>query len=389
MLLVAAACSQAGHEEAGTVSIIPQPRYVQMDEGTFRIDKDTKIFLDEPVEEYMRIAGFLNERLLAAAGFSLEITDEMTADGNVIFFMNAGLPSEAYGIHVEPNRIVIDYGDGAGAFYALQTIFQLLPEEIFADSRQRGVRWEIPCLAMEDAPRFEYRGMHLDVCLHYFDLDFLKKYIDIMAAYTHTCSKELTGMPGSNASSTIAYLPSVEGPNNIKLHNSQYVEPDRVIAQITAHDNCNNHFSLIYEGWRGTYNYTYMLQNDMNGDGQAYDPIFIPTDAQVANNEFRFKTTDDRDRFMAYRVEPKWYVAAEALPCMRFYFLQEILGQVNPAVMDEIAKTFESDPPLWLVIYYNRAYDPPYDPRVEAIFETRYAFVDAAGDYQLLRLIEP
>ena len=183
MLLVAAACSQAGHEEADTVSIIPQPRYVQMDEGTFRIDKDTKIFLDEPVEEYMRIVGFLNERLLAAAGFSLEITDEMTADGNVIFFMNAGLPSEAYGIHVEPNRIVIDYGDGAGAFYALQTIFQLLPEEIFADSRQRGVKWEIPCLAMEDAPRFKYRGMHLDVCLHYFDVDFLKKYIDIMALH--------------------------------------------------------------------------------------------------------------------------------------------------------------------------------------------------------------
>ena len=183
MLLVAAACSQAGHEEADTVSIIPQPRYVQMNEGTFRIDKDTKIFLDEPVEEYMRIAGFLNERLLAAAGFSLEITDEMTADGNVIFFMNAGLPSEAYGIHVEPDRIVIDYGDGAGAFYALQTIFQLLPEEIFADSRQRGVKWEIPCLAMEDAPRFKYRGMHLDVCLHYFDLDFLKKYIDIMALH--------------------------------------------------------------------------------------------------------------------------------------------------------------------------------------------------------------
>ena len=107
-------------------------------------------------------------------------------------------------------------------------------------------------------------------------------------------------MPGSNASSTIAYLPSVEGPNNIKLHNSQYVEPDRVIAQITAHDNSHNHFSLIYEGWRGTYNYTYMLQNDMNGDGQAYDPIYIPTDEQVANNEFRFKTTDDRDRFMDY-----------------------------------------------------------------------------------------
>ena len=91
---------------------------------------------------------------------------------------------------------------------------------------------------------------------------------------------------------------------------------------------------------------------------------------------------------MAYRVEPRWYVAAEALPCMRFYFLQEVLAQADPAVMDEIVQTFETDPPRWLVIYYNRAFNPPYDARVAAIFETNYEFVDAAGQYQLLRLKE-
>ena len=95
----------------------------------------------------------------------------------------------------------------------------------------------------------------------------------------------------------------------------------------------------------------------------------------------------ERDRFMAYRVEPKWYPSAGALPCMRHYFLQEILAQADPAIMDEIVAHFESDPPLWLVIYYNRPFSPPYDPRVQAIFETRYAFVDSAGTYQLLRLI--
>ncbi len=95
---------------------------------------------------------------------------------------------------------------------------------------------------------------------------------------------------------------------------------------------------------------------------------------------------DERDAFMAYRAEPKWYVAAKALPCMRFYFLQEILGQANPAVMDEIVQTFETDPPKWLVIYYNREFGPPYDPRVAEIFETRYEFVQAQGQYQLLRL---
>ena len=97
---------------------------------------------------------------------------------------------------------------------------------------------------------------------------------------------------------------------------------------------------------------------------------------------------EGRDFFMAYRVEPRWYVASKALPCMRFYFLQEMLAQVDPRVMDEIVETFESDPPQWLVIFYDRSFDPPYDPRVQEIFETKYAFVDARGEYQLLRLTD-
>ncbi len=97
---------------------------------------------------------------------------------------------------------------------------------------------------------------------------------------------------------------------------------------------------------------------------------------------------EDRDSFMAYRVEPKWYVAAKALPCMRFYFLQEVLADADPDVMDEIVDTFHTDPPRWLVIYYNREFGPPYDGRVAEIFETQYEFVDARGTYQLRKLKE-
>ncbi|MGN0777379.1 MAG: hypothetical protein ACI4MM_12005 [Candidatus Ventricola sp.] len=97
---------------------------------------------------------------------------------------------------------------------------------------------------------------------------------------------------------------------------------------------------------------------------------------------------EDRDRFMAYRVEPKWYVATGALPCMRFYFLQEILADADPAVMDEIVAEFENDPPKWLVLFYNRAFSPPYDARVAEIFDTQYEFVDACGEYQLKKLKE-
>lgn len=96
----------------------------------------------------------------------------------------------------------------------------------------------------------------------------------------------------------------------------------------------------------------------------------------------------DRDRFLAYRVEPKWYVATGALPCMRFYFLQEILADADPAVMDEIVENFETEPPLWVVLFYNRPFSPPYDARVQEILDTRYEFVDARGQYQLLKLKE-
>ena len=126
------------------------------------------------------------------------------------------------------------------------------------------------------------------------------EWISLMAAYTHTVSKEVTGMPGSAAESAFTYVPTVEGPNNIKLHNSQYVVPDRVVANATINDKSGNHYSLIYEATRGGYNYSYMLKNDMNGDGYSYDALYIPTDGEVANGEFRFVSLDDAQRFMDF-----------------------------------------------------------------------------------------
>lgn len=109
---------------------------------------------------------------------------------------------------------------------------------------------------------------------------------------------------------------------------------------------------------------------------------------QQAQELYSLVPEDERDSFMGYRVEPKWYVAAKALPCMRFYFLQEVLADADPAVMDEIVQEFHTDPPKWLVIYYNREFGPPYDARVAEIFETDYEYVDSRGTYQLKRLKE-
>ncbi|MBP5719810.1 MAG: TonB-dependent receptor [Bacteroidales bacterium] len=124
--------------------------------------------------------------------------------------------------------------------------------------------------------------------------------LSFMAAYTHVEARELTSLPGSDPASIFNYVPTIAGPNYTTLHLAQNNTPDRVVASLTHSDKSGNHFNFIYEAWRGGYNYSYLLDNDMNGDNYNYDSLFIPTDQQVANKEFRFASTDDEKRFMDY-----------------------------------------------------------------------------------------
>jgi len=182
IVLLSILVSCARTQETGIVSVIPEPQHMELQSGSFCVNSKTKIVIPEMNDEISRIAAFLNERFSVAAGYEMEVTDEMT-DSPAVFFMNSGLAHEEYAIVVEPKRVVIEYGDGAGAFYGVQTLLQLLPTKIYSSEKVRGVKWTIPCCSIEDKPRFKYRGMHLDVCLHFFDMDFLKRYIDLMAMH--------------------------------------------------------------------------------------------------------------------------------------------------------------------------------------------------------------
>lgn len=137
------------------------------------------------------------------------------------------------------------------------------------------------------------------------------KNLRLTASYIHTENKELTGLPGSSASSLVQYTPTVNGYNSLKLQNSQYRIPDRVSISLSYRDKCSNSYSLFYEGYRGGYNYSYMTVNDVNGDGVNYDLIYIPKESEagyydstsgsyVGNGDFRFASQDDYDRFFAY-----------------------------------------------------------------------------------------
>ncbi|MBR5042554.1 MAG: family 20 glycosylhydrolase [Bacteroidales bacterium] len=183
-VLLLASCGQK--QEAGEPQIIPQPAFLQRLEGSFEIGRKTPVFIDAGDSALLRTVGFLNGHLQKAAGFELQVSDDdPLRHGNEegIFWLQAGSLPESYHLRITPDKVLVEYADGAGAFYALQTLLQLLPDAIFADSPQRGVRWLLPCCDIEDSPRFPYRGMHLDCCLHFFDIPFLKRYIDLMALH--------------------------------------------------------------------------------------------------------------------------------------------------------------------------------------------------------------
>ena len=174
-----ASCSRT-EQAVRTPQIIPQPEHLQMLDGSFRITADTPIWVDG-APEFTRTAGFLAQRFETVTGKPLKFAEEFPLEGGIYFMQADGYPSEGYQLRVESGRILIESSDGAGAFYALQTLLQLLPPECLSDAPVKGVDWTVPAVDIEDAPRFSYRGMHLDCCLHFFDVDFLKKYIDVMA----------------------------------------------------------------------------------------------------------------------------------------------------------------------------------------------------------------
>ncbi|MBR0053058.1 MAG: TonB-dependent receptor [Bacteroidales bacterium] len=125
--------------------------------------------------------------------------------------------------------------------------------------------------------------------------------LSITAAYTHTVSKEVTGMPGSNASAAWKYIPSVDGPNYNILHNSSYNLPDRLMASVAYTDAAHNHWSLFYEGLRYSGN-SYIYANDINGDGNAYDLMYIPKD----KSEIRFIDEESANAYWAFADQDKY-----------------------------------------------------------------------------------
>jgi hexosaminidase len=169
-----------------SLPIIPFPQEVQRMEGAFILGAGTQIALAPGAESCTRVAEQLAELIFQQSGLQLLVESNVTTSYNTILFTIDTTISdkEAYQLDVRSTGIQIRSREPAGAFYALQTLRQLLPNAFFTrQANKSGLSWTIPATRIVDAPRFPYRGMHLDVGRHVYPVDFIKKYIDLLATY--------------------------------------------------------------------------------------------------------------------------------------------------------------------------------------------------------------
>ncbi len=167
-----------GFAQSGEINIIPKPAQVQEKTGSFRINAKTRIIADDP--ESRKRASFLSDALERETGLRLNISSGTdTNNAIVIYTVNLAKdlesPRGGYRIHIEPEKVEIMAGE-VGHFYAIQTLLQLIRRE-----NNREIR--LPATVIADFPRFQYRGMHLDVSRHFMPVSFVKRYIDLLAQY--------------------------------------------------------------------------------------------------------------------------------------------------------------------------------------------------------------
>ncbi|HEY9340673.1 MAG TPA: beta-N-acetylhexosaminidase [Hanamia sp.] len=166
--------------QTNVVNIVPKPVSLELHSGNFNFTPETIIIAGsrEKAEAEM-----LNLYLKKLYGFTLPVkTKTNTKTGNTVTLtlLKSGERKDAYNLEVDSKKITISSKGNEGLFYGVQTLLQLLPSSKL-QSETTNLAFEVPQLSIKDYPRFQYRGMHLDVARHFFDVDFVKKYLDYMA----------------------------------------------------------------------------------------------------------------------------------------------------------------------------------------------------------------
>ena len=163
---------------AAPIAVIPRPDVVTPGAGAFTLTAGTAIVGAEGT--------LLAEALRPATGLPLPVVTDHADNGAIrlqLHPMKDLEPEGAYTLDVTPDGVTIGSTSAAGLFYGGQTLRQLLPAAAFSPTPVAGVTWSVPCVHIEDRPRFPWRGMMLDCGRHYFPVPFVERFIDLLAVH--------------------------------------------------------------------------------------------------------------------------------------------------------------------------------------------------------------
>ena len=157
--------------------VIPMPQNIMLSnsDSQFVLHSGTLISYTSGNEDMARNAQFLQTYLTDQLGYTLRIEPGIASKG-IVLKLNEGQASEGYTITVDADRVLVEATSPAGIFYGIQTIRKAVPVEM-------GAVVGLPAGIITDAPRFAYRGAHLDVCRHFFSVDSVKTYIDMLVLH--------------------------------------------------------------------------------------------------------------------------------------------------------------------------------------------------------------
>jgi len=169
-------------------AVIPEPSFIELGQAGYEVTISTDIYVNGDSEGLMAISQDLRDQLIRATGFDdidiISTTSPPTED--YLFLTTSDIDplrgDEGYDMELLDDGVTISANDERGIFYGIQTLKQLLPGGIESSSIQNE-QWVLPVGMISDRPRYSYRGAMLDVVRHFFEVDIVKRYIDLMALY--------------------------------------------------------------------------------------------------------------------------------------------------------------------------------------------------------------
>ena len=184
LLFITPGCKEK-KEKANEYNIVPRPNLLIPNEGRFKLTKEVKIITEDCSEQVVAIADSLINQISRTSGIELHqsCNEAHAQSNNIVFKTDNNLSPEAYNLVVTPQSIILTASQPNGFFYGVQTLLQLLPSAVYGTVLDKKADWSIPAVEIEDAPRFTYRGMMLDVCRNFSSVEYVKKFIDMLAMH--------------------------------------------------------------------------------------------------------------------------------------------------------------------------------------------------------------